>query len=194
MRYSETHPQTRTRTLTQTQTRTPTLLLLSPFLFTLACSPPDPDRFAFATQDAFDAGTIPAYTGDHAAIYANIDQNLDAHVAHIQRWLRQPSISAQNVGIAAMAALVRDDLLALGFQEAELVPTSGHPGVWGWYDAGAAKTLLIYLMYDVQPVEPADWRSPPFKANLVDHELGTVVMARGATNQKGPERALLNAI
>ena len=194
MRYSETHPQTRTRTLTQTQTRTPTLLLLSPFLFTLACSPPDPDRFTFETQDAFDAGAIPAYTGDHAAIYANIDQNLDAHVAHIQRWLRQPSISAQNVGIAAMAALVRDDLLALGFQEAELVPTSGHPGVWGWYDAGAAKTLLIYLMYDVQPVEPADWRSPPFEANLVDHELGTVVMARGATNQKGPERALLNAI
>ncbi len=150
--------------------------------------------FAFTTDEAFDAATIPAYTGDHPAVYAHIDQNLDAHIAQIQRWLRQPSISAQDVGIADMAAMLRDDLHALGFHEAELVPTSGHPGVWGYYDAGATKTLVLYMMYDVQPVEPADWRSPPFAANLVDHDLGTVVMARGATNQKGPQRALLNAI
>jgi acetylornithine deacetylase/succinyl-diaminopimelate desuccinylase-like protein len=50
------------------------------------------------------------------------------------------------------------------------------------------------MMYDVQPVEPADWRVPPFEAPLVDHETGTVVMARGAMNQKGPERAFLNAV
>ena len=50
------------------------------------------------------------------------------------------------------------------------------------------------MMYDVQPVEPEDWRSPPFEARLVEHALGTVLMGRGATNQKGPERALLNAI
>jgi len=60
-----------------------------------------------------------------------------------------------------MAELLRQDLLALGFQQAELVPTDGHPGVFGWYDAGAPRTLLVYLMYDVQPVEPSDWRSPP---------------------------------
>ncbi|MCI0432891.1 MAG: M20/M25/M40 family metallo-hydrolase [Gemmatimonadetes bacterium] len=150
--------------------------------------------FAFETEDAFDAATIAPYEGDHAAIYAHIDQNVDAHIAHIQRWLRQPSVSAQNIGITEMATMLRDDLRALGFHEAELVPTSGHPGVWGFYDAGADRTLVLYMMYDVQPVEPADWRSPPFEARLIDHELGTVVMARGATNQKGPERALLNAI
>jgi acetylornithine deacetylase/succinyl-diaminopimelate desuccinylase-like protein len=93
-----------------------------------------------------------------------------------------------------MATLLRDDLRALGFQEAELVETAGHPGVWGWLDAGAEKTLLVYLMYDVQPVDPADWRSPPFAANLVETEMGTVVMGRGATNEKGPERAFLNAL
>ena len=53
--------------------------------------------------------------------------------------------------------LVRDDLRALGFKEAELVPTDGHPGVWGYYDAGAEKTLVVYMMYDVQPVEPEGW-------------------------------------
>jgi acetylornithine deacetylase/succinyl-diaminopimelate desuccinylase-like protein len=152
------------------------------------------ERFTFETEETFDAASIPAYTGEHARVYAHIDANLNAHVAEIQRWMRQPSVSAQNVGIQEMAALLRDDLKGIGFQEAELVPTSGHPGVWGWYDAGAEKTLLIYMMYDVQPVEPADWRSPPFEARLVDHDLGQVVMGRGATNQKGPERALLNAI
>ena len=151
-------------------------------------------RFTFETDEAFDAASIPAYAGDHADVYAHIDANLDRHVAEIQRWIRQPSISAQNVGIQEMAELLRDDLKALGFHEAELVPTSGHPGVWGYYDAGAEKTLLLYLMYDVQPVEPSDWRSPPFEAALVEHELGTVVMGRGATNQKGPERAFLNAL
>jgi acetylornithine deacetylase/succinyl-diaminopimelate desuccinylase-like protein len=151
-------------------------------------------RFAFQTDEAFDAAAIPAYAGDHADIYAHIDTNLDRHIAAIQRWIRQPSVSAQNIGITAMAGMLRDDLRALGFQEAELVPTRGHPGVWGWYDAGAPRTLLVYMMYDVQPVEPSEWRSPPFQAALVDHELGTVVMGRGATNQKGPQRALLNAI
>jgi acetylornithine deacetylase/succinyl-diaminopimelate desuccinylase-like protein len=155
---------------------------------------PPSQRITFDTDEAFDASSIPAYTGDHDDIYAHIDANLDRHVTEIQRWIRQPSVSAQNAGIQEMAALLRDDLRTLGFQEAELVPTSGHPGVWGYYDAGAEKTLLLYLMYDVQPVEPQDWRSPPFEARLVDHELGTVLMGRGATNQKGPERALFNAL
>jgi acetylornithine deacetylase/succinyl-diaminopimelate desuccinylase-like protein len=142
----------------------------------------------------FDAAAVPAYTGDHARVYAHIREHLPQHVAELQRWLRQPSISAQNVGVAEMAELVRGDLLALGFRETALVPTDGHPGVFGFFDAGAARTLLVYMMYDVQPVEPVDWRVPPFAAEVVDHDLGRVVMARGAVNQKGPERAFLNAV
>ncbi|MFQ5743447.1 MAG: M20/M25/M40 family metallo-hydrolase [Acidobacteriota bacterium] len=150
--------------------------------------------FELTTEEKFDPQSIAAYDGDHPSIYAYIDEHLDQHLANIQRWLRQPSISAQNKGIAEMAVLLRGDLESLGFAEAELVPTAGHPGVWGYYDAGADKTLMVYLMYDVQPVNPEDWRSPPFEAQLVDHELGKVVMARGAMNQKGPERAFLNAL
>jgi acetylornithine deacetylase/succinyl-diaminopimelate desuccinylase-like protein len=148
----------------------------------------------FTTQERFDASTVPPYKGTHEATYAYIDANLAAHVEHLQRWVRQPSVSAQNQGIAEMAAMVRDDLRKLGFQEAELVPTNGHPGVWGYYDAGAEKTLVIYMMYDVQPVEPEGWRVGAFDGALVDHPLGKVLMARGATNQKGPERAFLNAL
>jgi acetylornithine deacetylase/succinyl-diaminopimelate desuccinylase-like protein len=177
-----------------------TLLLALPLF---ACAQPPvsetapevPARtFGFQTDEAFDASSIPAYAGDHQAIYAHIDEHLDEHIGELQRWLRQPSISAQNLGVQEMAEMLRDDMVALGFQEAELIPTSGHPGVWGYFDAGADRTLMVYMMYDVQPVNPDDWESPPFEANLVDRKLGTVLMARGATNQKGPERALFNAI
>jgi acetylornithine deacetylase/succinyl-diaminopimelate desuccinylase-like protein len=151
-------------------------------------------HFRLTTTEGFETAAIAPYHGDHTRVYRHIDTHLDEHLEHIRRWLQQPSVSAQNHGIEQMATLLRNDLRALGFGEAELVPTSGHPGVWGYYNAGAPKTLLVYMMYDVQPVEPADWRVPPFAAPLVEHETGTVVMARGAMNQKGPERALLNAV
>ena len=173
----------------------------------IACTPPQESSapattsstaerpaFSLTTTEAYDFDDIGVYAGDHAEVYAHIDANLDAHLEHIRRWLRQPSISAQNDGILEMAELLRSDLEGMGFAEAELVPTDGHPGVWGYYDAGAETTLAVYLMYDVQPVNPDDWESPPFDAGLVDHDLGTVIMARGATNQKGPERAFLNAL
>lgn len=154
-------------------------------------SPPTP---RFTTQERFSAASIPPYTGQHPEVYAYIDQHLPEHLEHLRRWVRQPSVSAQNVGIQEMANLLKEDLRKLGFQEAELVPTDGHPGVWGYYDAGAEKTLAVYMMYDVQPVEPEGWKVDAFEGALVDHPLGKALMARGATNQKGPQRAFLNAL
>jgi acetylornithine deacetylase/succinyl-diaminopimelate desuccinylase-like protein len=156
-----------------------------------ADGPPD---FPQTTDEKFDPAALGSYAGDHAPVYEHIDRNLDAHLGQLQRWLRQRSISAQNDGVREMAEMLRSDLESMGFAEAELVETSGHPGVWGYYDAGADQTLVIYLMYDVQPVDPEDWESPPFAAEVVDHPLGRVIMARGATNQKGPERAFFNAL
>lgn len=147
-----------------------------------------------STEDRFDAASVPAYAGDHAAVYRHIDEHRDEHVGNLQRWVRQPSISAENTGVREMAELLRDDLLALGFGEAWLLPTSGHPGVVGCYEAGAPTTLIVYMMYDVQPVIESDWRVQPFEGALVDTEHGKVLMARGAVNQKGPERAFLNAL
>lgn len=150
--------------------------------------------WSFQTEEAFDAAAVPAYVGDQTDIHARIDAELDSHVAHLQRWVRQRSISAQNDGIREMAQLVADDLQALGFQDVALVETPGHPGVFGHYDAGAETTLLVYMMYDVQPIED-NWRiEDPFAGELVEDARGTVLMARGATNQKGPQRAFLNAV
>jgi acetylornithine deacetylase/succinyl-diaminopimelate desuccinylase-like protein len=166
-------------------------VLAALFASPLAAQRPD---IRFTTDDAFDVAAVPAYTGQHTRIYAHIDANRDAHLENLRRWLRQPSVSAENHGIAEMAEMLRQDLLRIGFREAELAPTSGHPGVWGYYDAGTDRTLAVYMMYDVQPVEEEDWRVPPFAAELVDTQLGRALMARGATNQKGPQRAFLNAL
>ena len=155
---------------------------------------PSRPRFRITSSETFDANTVPSYAGTHTNVYRYIENRLDDHLAAIQRWIRQQSISALNIGIDDMAHMVRSDLQTAGFHEAELVPTGGHPGVWGYYDAGAPKTLLVYFMYDVQPVIPDDWRSPPFEANVIDSDHGRILMGRGATNQKGPERAFLNAL
>lgn len=171
-------------------------LILVVFLLS-ACAiqraPQRPD-FEITTTDAFDPASAAAYSDSHDAVYNYIAAHRDAHVAHLQRWVQQRSISAHGDGTAQMAELLRDDLAALGFQEAEVVPTPGHPGVWGYYDANAETTLMVYMMYDVQPIEDNWSIADPFAGELVENDLGTVLMARGATNQKGPERAFLNAI
>lgn len=182
------------RTVESASVHRAVLVLLAGLVCLNAAAQAQRPEFRFTTDRAFNAAAVPRYEGNHADIYAYIEKNLDHHLKNLQRWVGQRSISAQNDGIAEMAELLRHDLKALGFQQAELAPTSGHPGVWGWYDAGADKTLVVYMMYDVQPVEPADWKVPPFAGSLVDHELGQVLMARGATNQKGPQRAFLNAV
>ena len=168
-----------------------------------ACAPTDDQATAGAgkrptytltVSDTFRAASIPAYQGAHAETYAYIDANTAKYLENMKRWVRQRSVSAQSDGIQEMARLVMADLKALGFKETALVPTDGHPSVWGYYDAGAPKTLAVYMMYDVQPVEPTGWSVNAFGGEVVERPLGKVLMARGATNQKGPERAFLNAL
>ena len=133
-----------------------------------------PHVVRFTTNDAFDAGAIVPYVGRHDEVYRHIDAHLKEHLAHLQRWVRQPSVSAQNRGITEMANLLGADLRTLGFKEVAIVPTSGHPGVVGFYDAGAPRTLLIYMMYDVQP-EETGWKVPAFAGALVETEFGRVL-------------------
>jgi len=132
------------------------------------------------------------------AVHAHIEKNLQGHIEKIQEYLRQPSISAEGTGIKECAEMTRRYLAEAGCTETELIPSSGHPGVWGYLDSGAAKTLVIYWMYDVQPVNPQEWKTPPFEARVVPEPRwgakGRIIRARGAINTKGPERAFLNAV
>src|SRR6202040_3817579 len=71
----------------------------------------------------------------------------------------------------------------------------GQPGIFATLDAGAAKTVALYFMYDVKQADPAEWTSPPFEAALVDKPgLGKIIVGRGAVNQKGPEATFLAAL
>src|SRR6185436_11359034 len=93
------------------------------------------------------------------------------------------------------AELMKKLALDAGFQQAEVIPTKGHPGVFATLDAGAKQTLGLYFMYDVKQADPAEWSSPPWDAKLVDKPgLGKVIIGRGAVNQKGPESAFLAAL
>ena len=82
-----------------------------------------------------------------------------------------------------------------GFQHVNRVPTDGQPGIFATLDAGAPRSVGLYLMYDVKQVDPAEWSSPPWDAALVDKPgLGKVIVGRGAVNQKGPQAAVLAAL
>jgi acetylornithine deacetylase/succinyl-diaminopimelate desuccinylase-like protein len=132
---------------------------------------------------------------DLAAIRAEIEKRHDEGVERLQEWIRQPSIAAENRGVAEGCELTMRFLREAGFGQVTKVPSDGQPGIFATLDAGAPRTLGLYFMYDVKQVDPAEWSSPPWEARLVEKPgLGKVVMGRGAVNQKGPEAAFLAAL
>src|SRR5438093_2362153 len=128
-------------------------------------------------------------------VRTEIRKRHDEAVQRLQEWIRQPSIAAENRGVSEGCDLTIRLLREAGFDRATRVPTDGQPGIFATLDAGAARTVGIYFMYDVKQVDPAEWSSPPWEAKLVDKPgLGKVVIGRGAVNQKGPQAALLAAL
>jgi len=136
-----------------------------------------------------------AADADRAAIQGEIAKRHNESVKRLQDWIALPSIAAENrnypQGAEYMAQLARD----AGFQKATVLTTDGKPGVYATLDAGAAKTVGLYFMYDVKQFDPAEWTSPPLEARIVDKPgLGKAIVGRGAVNQKGPESAFLAAL
>lgn len=132
---------------------------------------------------------------DIKAIQAEIDKRHDENVRRLQEWIRQPTIAAEDRGIAEGCDLMMRLLRDAGFSQVTKIPTDRHPGVFATLDAGAPKTLGVYFMYDVKQVDPSEWSSPPWDAALVDKPgLGKVLIGRGAVNSKGPQSAFLAAI
>jgi acetylornithine deacetylase/succinyl-diaminopimelate desuccinylase-like protein len=136
-----------------------------------------------------------AASGDLDQIKGEIAKQHDVNVKRLQDWIALPSIAAEDLNYPAgaeyMAKLAKD----AGFQQVTVLTTDGKPGVFATLDAGAAKTVGLYFMYDVKQFDPKEWTSPPLEARLVDKQgLGKVVIGRGAVNQKGPESAFLAAL
>ncbi|UOM37287.1 M20/M25/M40 family metallo-hydrolase [Acuticoccus sp. I52.16.1] len=124
-------------------------------------------------------------------VFAHIDANRESFVARLMDYVRHPSISAQNIGIREVSALLVEMLKGLGM-EVEAVPTKNHPMVLGRRGADPSKpTVLLYGHYDVQPPEPyEEWLSPPFEPTIRDGR----IYARGVGDNKGQHLAQLLAI
>ncbi|MBI3964537.1 MAG: M20/M25/M40 family metallo-hydrolase [Chloroflexi bacterium] len=127
----------------------------------------------------------------------------DAHVeAHLEGWLdeaarlcRQPSISAQNLGIEECAELLARIFRERGY-EAQIFRKEGcAPVVYAEMSGQSDRTLLLYNHYDVQPPEPLElWDSPPFEPRLEGDGRDRVFFARGAVDDKGHIVSRLAAI
>lgn len=120
------------------------------------------------------------------AVERAIESRRQDSIRILQELLRIPSISADSerkgdVRRAAdhVAGLLQD----AGLPTVELIPTAGHPVVYGeWMEAPGLPVVLIYGHYDVQPiVDPSLWTSPPFDPVIRDGK----IWARGATDDKG---------
>jgi acetylornithine deacetylase/succinyl-diaminopimelate desuccinylase-like protein len=132
---------------------------------------------------------------DLAPIKAEITKRHDEAVKRLQDWIKLPSIAAENLNSAEGAEYMAKLAKEAGFQEATVIQTDGKPGVFATLDAGAAKTVGLYFMYDVKQFDPKEWTSPPLDAALVDKpNIGKSIVGRGAVNQKGPEAAFLAAL
>ena len=159
------------------------------------------DRRTFLQSAALGAAVIalprlsPAQQQARNSIYAEVNKRRDQSVKRLQEWIQQPSIAAENRGMAEGCQMMMDLLHDAGFTSVTKVTTDGQPGVFATLDAGAPHSLGLYFMYDVKQVDPAEWSSPPWEARIVDKPgLGKVVVGRGAVNQKGPESAFLAAL
>src|SRR5690606_39273530 len=123
-----------------------------------------------------------------------IERNRERTLGELEDLLRIPSVStdpARAQDVARCAEAVRDLLASAGLR-AEVLPTAGHPVVYGErLDAPGAPTVLIYGHYDVQPAGPVELRrNDPFTPA---RENGNVV-ARGASDDKGQMLALAKGV
>jgi acetylornithine deacetylase/succinyl-diaminopimelate desuccinylase-like protein len=136
-------------------------------------------------------------------VYSYIDDHFDEHVERLQKWIKQPSISNSGEGIQESAEMVKGFFDELGCQESKVYETGitewglpGNPVVYAKCDEGAPKTVAFYWQYDTMPItQPDVWKVPPFDAAIIEQDkFKKVLVARGATNSKGPEMSVYNAL
>ncbi len=157
-----------------------------------------------ARQAHVDVHNITAVTGTAQPLLADaslrgiqseIEKRHDESLGRLQEWVRHPALAAEDRGMDEGCDLMMRMARDAGFQKVSRIDTDGHPGVFATLDAGAAKTVVLYFMYDVKQADPVEWSSPPFTAAIVDKPgFGKVLVGRGAVNQKGPQAAFLAAL
>ena len=115
-----------------------------------------------------------------------IKENENRFLEELFGLIRIPSISSQSEhkeDMVKCAEYWRDSILAAGADKAEVMPTEGHPVVYGEKIIDPKlPTVLVYGHYDVMPVDPIElWNTDPFEPVIKDGK----IWARGANDDKG---------
>jgi len=124
---------------------------------------------------------------DMQAFDAYFSAERDRHIEEYSEFLRIPSVSAlpaHRVDMKRAAGWVANALRSAGVPTVEILPTEGHPVVYGAWPAEkpGTPTLLLYAHYDTQPADPLhEWTTPPFEPTIRDGRM----YARGASDDKG---------
>ena len=115
-------------------------------------------------------------------------------VTQLKDWLTIPSVSRldeHKPDMTRAADWLAEHMRRMGLENVAVLPTEGFPVVYGdWLHAEGAPTVLVYGHYDVQPVKPDEWASPPFAPTERDGKL----YARGAADDKGQTFIHLKAV
>jgi acetylornithine deacetylase/succinyl-diaminopimelate desuccinylase-like protein len=115
-----------------------------------------------------------------------LSEHREQFIEELMAFLRIPSISSlaeHAPDVQKSAEWVEGRMRAAGIESVQIMPTGGHPVVYGdWLKAPGKPTVLIYGHFDVQPVDPIDlWENPPFEPIRKEER----IYARGATDDKG---------
>jgi len=124
-----------------------------------------------------------------------LEDNGSEYLDELSDFLRIPSISSlpeHADDVCRAADWVADRLKVAGIEAVQVLPTDGHPVVYGqWLHASGSPTILIYGHFDTQPVDPIDlWSHPPFEPVIKDDR----IYARGASDDKGNMLAPILAV
>jgi acetylornithine deacetylase/succinyl-diaminopimelate desuccinylase-like protein len=127
-------------------------------------------------------------------VLARVEREKDAYLAELLDYLRIPSVStdpAHREDVLRCSRFVADRMREAGLT-VESIDGGGNPLIYGeWTGARGKPTVLFYGHYDVQPPDPLDeWRHPPFEPSIE----GDVLVARGATDDKGQSFTHLKAV
>lgn len=123
-------------------------------------------------------------------VFQVIEERKQVYLDWLTAICQQPSVAAQNWGMAETAQLVEKLLTDIGATVRQ-VPTKGFPVVYGEIGGTGDKILSFYDHYDVQPPEPLElWESEPFKPDI---RSGTFY-ARGVADNKGNLIARIAAV
>lgn len=107
-----------------------------------------------------------------------------------------PNVTSDRKNIQRNADLLTRMLEKRGVAAKLVTPKNGNPLVFGELRApGATNTIVFYAHYDGQPVDPAEWTTPPFNPVLRHGtvEAGAAVAALPAAGAPAPPESRLYA-